>query len=97
MRKHLEATVNAWREGYSHAKIGESSWSNGSDVYSYKTCIMTRTETGEAIVNMSKYSVTTSRLQNELAAEFPDAVFVDGLGFNVDREHLRDAAQVDAS
>jgi hypothetical protein len=66
-------------------------------IYSYATCIATRANvdgTGRVILNVTKYSVTTSKLQNALLAEYPNAIIVSGLAKGCHSKNLRDFAGI---
>jgi hypothetical protein len=68
---------------------------NGNMLYSYDTAIATHFPIG-VIVNKTKYSQTTSRIQNKLISESKKRglkVFeVDNLGYNLTRNDLLEAA-----
>jgi hypothetical protein len=64
-------------------------------IYSYATCIATRANvdgTGKVIINITKYSVTTSKLQNALREEYPSAILVSPLSKGCTAQDLRIAA-----
>lgn len=64
-------------------------------IYSYATCIATRQfvdGTGRIIINVTKYSVTTSRLQSALKREYPNAICVSTLDKGCTAQDLRIAA-----
>jgi hypothetical protein len=78
-------------EGLSPAKPA-SITSTKEAIYSYATCIATRQHvdgTGRVVINITKYSVTTSKLQNALRAEYPSAILVCIAGRNVTANDLR--------
>lgn len=65
MRKNTIEAFNAWKNGRHHRK-SSTIWTSGGVLYSYGTEIArfsTATDK-RAILNMSKYSVTTSCQQN---------------------------------
>jgi hypothetical protein len=64
-------------------------------IYSYATCIATRQHadgSGRVIINVEKYSTTTSKLQNALKREYPNAILVQGLSKGCSAQDLRIAA-----
>ena len=64
MRKNTVETFKAWAAGKNIKKCA-SIWTDGETVYSYGTAIMRRK--GDTIVlNVQKYSPTTSNHQNTL-------------------------------
>ena len=82
MRKNTLEVFEAWVQG-EECKRSRSIWTNGARVYSYGTVLIDRTEDGELIFNATKYSVTTSRQQNELrylmGENYFEALDVDGV------------------
>lgn len=67
-------------------------------IYSYNTCIATRKfidGTGPVIINVTKHSVTTSKLQNALRAEYPKAILVEPLDKGCTAQDLRNLAIVE--
>ena len=50
--------------------------SNGDKLFNYETCIAQRHE-GKVIVNVTRYSVTTSKIQNYLRAELSNKVVIE--------------------
>lgn len=61
-------------------------------IYSYATCIATRQHadgTGRVVINITKYSVTTSKLQNALREEYPNAILVSPLQKGCTAQDLR--------
>lgn len=66
-------------------------------IYSYDTCVATRKDhdgTGKVVINITKYSVTTSKLQNALRAEYPTAILVSSLEKGCTATDLRNMARV---
>lgn len=64
-------------------------------IYSYATCIATRQfvdGSGRVVINVTKYSHTTSKLQNALRAEYPSAILVQPLQKGCSAQDLRIAA-----
>lgn len=81
-------------EGLSPAKSA-SITATAESIYSYSTCIATRQHvdgTGKVIINITKHSVTTSKLQNALRAEYPNAILVSPLSKGCTAQDLRIAA-----
>jgi hypothetical protein len=64
-------------------------------IYSYDTCIATRENpdtTGRVIINIEKHSTTTSKLQNALRDEYPNAILVCVVGRGITAHMLRETA-----
>lgn len=91
MRKNLFQALGAFRSGETK-KFGSLS-SKHNSIFSYNTCILTKSDSGEIILNVSRYSPTTSRQQHSLKVEYPNAILVDGLGFGATEDKLREAAE----
>lgn len=68
-RKNTTETFNAWKSGKTHRKC-RSIWTSGGVIYSYSTPIAKFSDVTDmhAIVNMNRYSVTTTIHQNGLLA-----------------------------
>jgi hypothetical protein len=60
----VQDVYRAWKMGRA-CKPGSSIWTNGETVYSYSTAIL-RHKNLVPVLNVRKYSVTTSRHQNAL-------------------------------
>lgn len=80
MRKNCEQALLAWKSGKAW-RGARSIWSNGSSLYSYNTELVRKID-GRVIVNVTKYSVTTSIHQGALKAALPDAIRFDGVPVN---------------
>ena len=78
MRANARKALTAWEAG-KRWRGAESIWSDGVSIWSYRTEIMTRDADGRVLLNVTRYSPTTSRHQNALAMAIPDAVQVDGV------------------
>ena len=78
MRKNCQRTVNAWRDGKSFGKRGDSIWTDGDAVYSYATWIVCPRKGGPFLFNATKYSQTTTTHQNALRA------YMEGEGLGVE-------------
>ena len=63
MRKNTQLVFNAWKSGKS-LKVGEIR-TDGVKIYSYATEIV-KSMAGRIVFNDAKYSVTTTRQQNDL-------------------------------
>ena len=70
MRKNMKAVIDAWTAGRSEGERGDSISTDGDDIYSYDTCLLTRDRLGNLILNSTAYSNTTTRQQNSLLAHF---------------------------
>ena len=80
MRKNTAKVLGDWlarRECRDYKSI----WTNGRSIYSYGTVLVDREPDGRVILNHTKYSVTTSQQQNQIAAYIPYALIVDGVPF----------------
>ena len=67
MRKNLRAAYDAWQQ-HRPARPAASCWTDGTTLYSYDTAILTRAGDGQRVLNMTRYSRTTSTQQHALAA-----------------------------
>ena len=69
MRKNTQAVLEAWDVSEPKGKRGDSIWTDGNTVYSYNTWILAHNAMQNGFeVNVTKYSATTSRQQNEIQA-----------------------------
>ena len=71
MRKNTQEVYRAWKMGRALHRC-RSIWTDGETVYSYSTPIL-RYKLGAPMMNMVKYSRTTSNHQNSLTALLADA------------------------
>lgn len=78
MRANARKALTAWETG-KRWRGAESIWSDGVSIWSYRTELVTRDAEGRVLLNVTRYSPTTSRHQNALAVAIPDAVQVDGV------------------
>lgn len=90
MRKNCAQVLDAWNNGRA-CSPAQSIWTDGVTIYSYSTAIVTGRV--RPIVNMTKYSVTTSTHQNAIVRGLGHVEIVDGLPAGVDRQDLIDAAE----
>ena len=68
MRKNTREVFDAWMNGI--ANCGQDSiWTDGERIFSYQTILVERTPRGP-VVNVTKYSQTTSTHQNAIRAAF---------------------------
>lgn len=75
MQTGVEKTVEAFKEGKPYKPASRRSiWTDGQAIYSYGTAIVWRNAAGVLVRNVRRYSVTTTRKQNQLRGVFPDAV-----------------------
>lgn len=91
MRKNTSTVLGKFIAGKSFRFSGKPSiWTDGDRIMSYNTCIVDRVTDDCVIVNMTKYSRTTTIHQNALHAWFVNegyrVVTVDQLHFGV--QHL---------
>jgi hypothetical protein len=63
MRKNTQEVMKAWRNGDAKRSC-EAIWTDGEDVFSYWTCLLTTAENGRLVFNATSYSPTTSRQQS---------------------------------
>jgi hypothetical protein len=93
--KNIERAIEIFR-GHNPGSHPTSIRATEEGIYSYDTCIATRSPGGKVIVNMSKYSKTTSTLQKALRAEFyPNVFLTDGLPRGITAAELRTQAIYD--
>jgi hypothetical protein len=78
MRVNCKNVLNAWRCGRRN-KSAQSIWTDGRDIYSYGTCLVTRDDAGNVILNRTRYSVTTTIHQGALAVALNGCRVVDGI------------------
>lgn len=77
MNKTFTRVFDAFRAD-SPDKASHSFWTDGSgNIYSYETCILARVNRNIYAVNMTRYSQTTSRYQNELLRRLTGASILD--------------------
>lgn len=67
MRKNTAEVMEAWNFYKTKGKRGDSIWTDGNNVFSYDTCILTYGPNGGRL-NTTKYSVTTTTHQNGIKA-----------------------------
>lgn len=65
MRKNAAAVYAAWLDGRP-LRRARSIWTDGESIYSYDTAILAR-DAANVILNVTKYSQTTTTHQNGLA------------------------------
>ena len=65
MRKNTKNVFNAWLNNRSERKQ-KSIWTDGKNIYSYNTIIIQMDIAGYYVMNMQRYSCTTSNHQNSL-------------------------------
>lgn len=65
MRKNTKEAIRRWQDGRASipSQHGSSIWSDGDSIWSYQTCIATRTAAGYVVLNGTKYSRTTTQHQ----------------------------------
>jgi hypothetical protein len=69
MRKNTQAVWKSWQQGESN-RACRAVWTDGKHVWSYGTCIAALDSDDCVVMNMTKYSYTTSVHQNALRALF---------------------------
>ena len=65
MRKGTQNVYKAWTE-FKRLRSQDSVWTDGTTIYSYATPIVWRMGDGSVMMNVARYSVTTSCHQNGL-------------------------------
>jgi hypothetical protein len=65
MRKNTQQAVKAWRAGKA-LRPAQSVWTDGTTIFSYGTALLTRRADGMLVMNLTKYSRTTTVHQNGL-------------------------------
>lgn len=65
MRANVKRVLAAFREGRRDRR-DESVWTDGESIYSYRTCIVAALPSGRLVVNVTKYSATTSNKQSDI-------------------------------
>jgi hypothetical protein len=80
MRKNLRDALNRFGQKVASPRSvqGGSVWTDGRVIYSYSTPLLMITG-GRVVLNVTRYSVTTTIHQNALRVECAGAVEVDGL------------------
>lgn len=93
MRKNTREVWQAWQQGKAR-KACEAVWTDGTDIYSYGTCVVTCSDDGTPILNRTRYSVTTSGHQTSLAVLLGQwCTVVTGVPMHATRERLKQAAR----
>ena len=89
MRVNTKRVLEAWRGGRMDHRE-QSIWTDGTVIYSYGTCLVAPLASGKVVLNVTKYSVTTSNKQSNLryALHGLIAAEVDGLRQGVGPETL---------
>jgi hypothetical protein len=98
MRKNVQEVFDAWTVGRELRKT-QSIWTDGDNIFSYGTAIATFGEyVDEAVLNVTKYSPTTSNHQNALRVLMEridyNIVEVDALPFGVTPDSLFNIARM---
>jgi hypothetical protein len=90
MRASTLRVFNAWIN-QENDRQQNSVWTNGDDIYSYGTVIVSRVN-GEVIFNSTRYSNTTTRHQNGIALLLKqsdiDFIEVDAVPIRTKAYHL---------
>lgn len=70
MRKNCEDAVRRWQRGQESPRSaqGGSIWTDGHALWSYGTALVAVQQSGELVLNGTRYSTTTSIHQNALRA-----------------------------
>lgn len=80
MRVNVKRVIAAWREGRQDRRE-RSIWTDGTAIFSYYTCLAAPMADGKLVLNITKYSSTTSNKQSGLSFGLQDVIActVDGL------------------
>ena len=92
MRRNMEEVLNAWqarRPNRSHRSIS----TDGETLWSYDTAILTRADDGRVILNVTRYSATTSSQQKALTFNLDTYKSVDKVRRGATRDDLQAAVQ----
>lgn len=65
MRANVRDVLKAFATRKPKGKLGDSISTDGTNVFSYRTCLITRHK-GVTVLNMTKYSRTTSTQQHSI-------------------------------
>lgn len=89
MRVNTKRVLEAWRGGRMDHRE-QSIWTDGAAIYSYGTCLVAPLASGNVVLNVTKYSATTSNKQGDLRWSLRGliAAEVDGLPLGVSRATL---------
>ena len=68
MRVNTKRVLEAWRGGRMDHRE-QSIWTDGAAIYSYGTCLVAPLASGNVVLNVTKYSVTTSNKQSAHSQE----------------------------
>ena len=63
----LDRVMQAWRDSEYMDRRADSMHTDGRSVWSYDACILTELDDGQVVLNMYKYSMTTTRHQYGVA------------------------------
>ncbi len=101
MRKNTQAAYNLWESGgRSTASVrGTSIWTDGKIIYSYGTPLLMVAPGGDVLIlNVTKYSVTTSQQQGGLGFLLRgyDVLEVSGIPQGATASKLLEAAMIAA-
>ena len=93
MRVNVKRVAAAWREGREDRRE-QSVWTDGRAIYSYGTCLVAPLASGRVVLNVTKYSVTTSNKQSGLRVALHGliAAEVDGLDYGARPHHIVEKA-----
>lgn len=76
MQKNHATILRAFAASQSAGQPGDSCWTDGTVLYSYRTPIAVERD-GDVLMDGRRYSVTTTRLQNAIRREYPRLVVTD--------------------
>ena len=91
MRKNTSTVLEAWERNAPKGKEGDSIWTDGENIFSYRTCLVAPADFLDPIhapfiLNRTKYSTTTTQKQNSLAT------YITGEGRRVDVDNIPEGA-----
>lgn len=83
MKSNLVRVLISWDDSRAEGRTGSSIWTDGDTIFSYGTAILTGRAFAGLVLNVTKYSATTSTFQNALAkhlhSERRQFMTVDGM------------------
>lgn len=95
--KNINDVLDAWHNNQ-HCRKNVTIWTNGRSIFSYDTCVLTQFDyegVTYTVVNVSKYSQTTSKQVNAILSSVPlhFSVRVTGLVREITESQLADIGE----
>lgn len=93
MRVNTRNVIAAWQSGKEYRRE-DSIWTDGTSIFSYRTCLATPLADGRMVLNRTKYSATTSNKQSDVSFALRGMIAceVSGLHMGAEPRHLIDVA-----